>query len=181
MDTNNRFTDADERRELLGYEYDLSEPVCKFGPGGEFVSYWPPMPDDYSRIRPNALTKLLNKLVPLVKIAPAQPSHQPQIVATPVEHEEHIISSKEQFENAANHDAGDRASHAPPATIIKGDNLFPGQQILFPDDSRARRRAANKPKHHFRAHRRAAKKGFIAGRPRQGSLFEADFKGAKTA
>src|SRR3972149_5734901 len=181
MDTNNRFTDADERRELLGYKYDPTEPLCKFGPGGEFVSYWPPRPDDYSRIRPNALTKLLNKLVPLVKTAPAQPSqiHQPPTAATPAEQEQHIISSKEQFENAANHHAADRAAHAPPASIIKGDNLFSGQHILFPDDSRDRRGVAHKPKHCLRAHRRTAKKGFTAGCPRQGSLFEADFKSAK--
>jgi len=179
MDANNRFMDADERRALLGYKYDTSEPLCKFGPGGDFVSYWPPKPG----MRPSTLTDLLNKLIPIVKAAAAQQAqpHQSNIMAASTDQKQHIISPKEQFGNEASRDPDDKPANAPTATIINGDTLFSGQQMLFPDDSRTRRPAKHKPKHRLRAHRRTAKKTLAAGLPGQGSLFEADFKSAKTA
>ncbi len=179
MDANNRFTDADERRELLGSRYDPTEPLCKFGPGGDFVYFWPAKPG----MKPSSLTKLLNKLVPIVA---AQPQHKPQqqephIAQTPAEPITQIIASKEEFENAANNNTGDKTTHPAPATIIKGDSIFTGQPMLFPDDSRTRKRADHKPKHRVRTHRRTAKKRHTAGLAGQGSLFEANFKSAKTA
>jgi hypothetical protein len=179
MDTNNRFTDADERRELLGYKYDPAEPLCKFGPGGDFVYCWPPKAD----MQPSSLTKMLNKLVPLVTSQPAQmpQTHEPEPAAKPAEQTHKIIESKGEFENAVNDNQGDKPTDAPPATIIKGDSLFTGQPLLFPDDSRACRTAKHKPKHRVRTHRRVAKKKPPQGLPGQGSLFETDFKSAKTA
>ena len=176
MDTNNRFTDADERRELLGRKYDPTQPLCKFGPGGDFVYFWPPKPG----MNPSSLTSLLNKLVPLVAAPPLPEPQMQQPENTPA-HAQKIIASKEEFENAANHNAGEKPNHAAPATIIKGDSLFTGQPMLFPDDSRTRRRTQHKPKHRVRTHRRNAKKKPTAGIAGQGSLFEANFQSAKTA
>lgn len=176
---NDRFKDVEERRALLGHKYDPNEPLCKFGPGGDFVSFWPPKPG----MRPSPLTELLNKLVPLVKAAPAQQpqTHKPEIAGKPTEHQQHIISPKEEFEHAAKHDAGSKTTDPAPATIIKRDNIFAGQPMLFPDDSRTRRRVGHKSKHRVRTHRRNAKKELTAGLAGQGSLFEANFKSAKTA
>lgn len=179
MDTNNRFTDADERRELLGHRYDPTEPLCKFGPGGDFVSFWPPKPG----MKPSSLTTLLNKLAHLAAAAPAPnpQTHEPQTTPAPGQHTRQIIASREEFENAARHNPDDRPTDAAPATIINGDSIFSRQPMLFPDDSRTRRRAEHKPKHRLRAHHRTAKKRPAPRLTGQGTLFEADFKSAKTA
>jgi len=179
MDTNKRFNDADERRELLGYKYDPAEPLCKFGPGGDFVYCWPPR----EGMQPSSLTKLLNKLVPLVASQPELKlqSKTPEIATVAAKNNRRIKAPTEESENAPSHNAGDKSTDATPATIIKSDSLFAGQPLLFPNDSRARRTVKHKSKHRVRAHRGVAKKRTTHGLPGQGSLFETDFKSAKTA
>ena len=104
------------------------EPVCKFGPGGDFVSFWPCEPGDVQ--------------------APTEP-----------------ISVR-------------KANIRYP---VKSGSDICSQALLFSDDGWVKLRTGHKPKARIRAYRRIANKRPTLNPVGQGSLFEADFKGAKTA
>ena len=121
------------------------EPVCRFGPGGDFISVWPSEPQRFS---------LASKNIPF---------------------------RKEILEYTAGTTRANGPAYPAPATVIKGDSLFPDEPMLFTDDWRVGLRAGHKPKHHIRAYRRAVKKRPALVLAGQGSLFDANFKSAKTA
>jgi hypothetical protein len=113
------------------YPNKQTEPVCKFGPGGDFVSFWP--------------------------------------------------AEKEREEYAAKNGGFEEPSHPAPDSTIKGDSQFSGEPMLFADDWRVGAAVRHKPKHGIRAHHRTATKRATVQFPRQGSLFNANFKSAKSA
>jgi len=97
-----------------------TEPLCRVGPGGDFVSLWP-------------------------------------------------------AENQPN------SNCTTPIRVVKGDCRFSGEPMLFADDWLTGVRVCHKSKHSIRTYSRAAKKKSSHDSSGQGSLFEADFKSAKTA
>ena len=158
------------------------EPVCKFGPGGDFVSVWPPEPSKSPQRRVTSLSEVLACIR--------------QIMGKPEDSEVDVGSSwragvrrlaeqhlrqKEDSEYAGRITEAANAAYAAPAAGIKGGRLFSGEQRLFADDWGTGMRAQHKPKHRFRAHRRAAKKRAADSLPGQGTLFELDFRSAKSA
>jgi len=158
------------------------EPVCKFGPGGQFVSFWPADPAEHSQRCHSSLTHLLNKLARLIA-APLAPKAGGTLSQVSAAHhdEPRILRSKEEFENAVKDTGSRKPPDAPKTTIIKSDSLFSGEPMLLPNDSGTRERIRHKPKHRVRTYRRAAKKRPAPGVPGQGSLFETHFKSARTA
>ena len=141
------------------------DPVCRFGPGGDFVSTWPCNPEDYLRQPQSPLTKLLYSIAKMVG------------VQADIERNNYSIGEDEN----ESVQTGSRRVDAPANTNPQDNNEFCGQILLFADDRRACGRAEHKPKHRVRAHRRAAKKRPALRIAAQGSLFEADSKSAKTA
>jgi len=103
------------------------EPVCKFGPGGDFVSFWPDEPGDVQ--------------------APTEPiSVRKANIRYPVKSGSDICSQATLFED------------------------YPIEQ-----------RTGHKHKQRIRIYRGTSKKRPALNPIEQGMLFEADFKGAKTA
>jgi len=133
------------------------EPVCRFGPGGDFVSIWPPQSQPPKK-QPAKLLGRLNEIIT-------------EVLGS---------VSKENLEYAVKSSTGKPAYSSPTATI-KSDSRFSGRSFLFPDDCRIGLAARNKPKHHIRAYRRTAKKRPAIAFAGHGSLFESNFKSAKTA
>ncbi len=120
------------------------EPLCKFGPGGDFVSIWPKESIVSSQELPNCLGKLLSSVS--------------KTISTSAD-----------------------SVYLAPTTVTKSNRFVSGEPMLFPDDCRISLRTGHKPKPRIRAYRRTAKKRPAFGSSVQGSLFETDFKGAKTA
>jgi len=141
------------------------EPVCKFGPGGDFVSVWPGEPQQSRQPSTNRLTKLLTSLSEMISTLLGS---------------ELNTASKENLEYAVESKA-DKSAYSPSTTVIKSDSLISGEPILFADDRRISVRAGHKPKHRIRAYRRAAKKRSALSFGGQGSLFETNFKSARIA
>ncbi len=142
-----------------------NEPVCRFGPGGDFVSEWPPQDLQAPQLSKKYVSKLFSSL---------------NVIITALLGSELNTTSKENSEYVVETTAGEPAYSAP-NTVAKSDSRFSGQSMLFPDDSRIGLADAHKPKHRIRAYHRAAKKRPAISFADQGSLFEADFKSAKTA
>jgi hypothetical protein len=187
MDTNDRFIDIAKREEIGGSADGQIEPVCKFGPGGDYVSFWPSKPGRYGQ---SGLTRLLNKLAQLIAAPPSSLTRDTLVRATspPVpgraSHQptdRHIVRQKEELENAVTRRDCLKPTDPTSTPTITSNSLFSGQPVLFPNHSGARPGAVHKPKHRIRAYRRAAKKAPALRLPRQGSLFEAHFSSARTA
>ena len=155
-----------------------SEPLCKFGPGGDFVAAWEPEPSE----RLETLARLIGSTVEVLTAAfglkrtgantslssnfcPNEPTVR------------HTEITNDAIENSTARDSTDAAS----APAFADDSTFSAEPLLFPDLVRNGIRIKHKPKHHIRASNRAAKKGAAFRIPKQGSLFEGQLARARIA
>jgi hypothetical protein len=149
-----------------------AEPLCKFGPGGDFVSAWEPKPSERAQVAAKLLDSAVEALAAAFGLKRA--TH----LSCPDEQtDRHTEKQKDAIENGTAHDSTDAASAPAPAD----DSTFSAEPLLFPDLVRNGIRIKHKPKHRIRASRRAAKKGSAFRIPKQGSLFEGQFPRAKIA
>ena len=152
--------------------------VCRFGPGGDFISVWPakyPLLGLQTSLHP--LTRMLTLLTEIVTTLFGLEPDTTSAVQTNTQPEADQILSGRGVEYA---DEGTRdrgIAYSGTAAIIRGQD----QPALFADDCRGQSRGRHKPKRHIRAHRRTTKKTSHISFPGQRLLFEADFKSAKTA
>jgi len=137
----------------------VPEPVCRFGPGGDFVWVWPR--ESALSAQPGGLSRLLGWLSEVIHKPPG--------------------SDKGQLDYASENSKAGRAAYASSATTITANRRIQFEPMLFADDWRVSARAEHKPKHRIRTHRRAAKKRPAHDQWRQGSLFELDLQSARTA
>ena len=146
-------------------------PLCRFGPGGEYLYNWPPSNYKYKLPVQDKLTRVLMTISDMIGDfvkCPPDIVNQPQTTET--------VSGNPKHEKSAL-----LATNTSPDANIKSHQYLPKQQMLFSDDCRACKSNINKPKHNIRTHRKPANKRpalHIAG---QGSLFDDNFKSAKSA
>jgi len=179
-------------------------PLCKFGPGGDFVAAWqPPLLSADRKTRgpqdsalPNPLARLLASAVEVAAVvfglrrtlrdvALGAPScvvlraacrtaerRTPNVERT-AGPDEPTDGHTEKVRNAPEHSRSFGATDPPAAPVIKDGRRFSRESLLFPDVRRNGRRIEDKPKHHIRAYRGAAKKGAAVRFVKQGTLFDA--------
>ncbi|GEM_PF-2939041 len=141
-------------------------PVCRFGPGGDFVHAWPSTSKEYLVTTQSPLNALLERISKLIGF------EQKQTKADNIPYKGTADVPQMQ---------GTRIPNPKAIGIAKNNNDILGQTLLFSDNNRTIQSAQPKPKYNIRTSRRAAKKGFTCRFPAQGSLFEADKSGIKTA
>jgi hypothetical protein len=159
-----------------------NEPVCRFGPGGDFVSFWPKQHSTSRKPVPNSLALLLERLAKIIntKLSPdfdasadsPKNTPQPQTLTLP---------EKGNLKYEVKHAKSEKPVNTAPTPGINSNCDLQVQPMLFPDDRRVSISTGHKPKHRIRTYRRTAKKKAPVQLPGQGSLFEADFRCAKTA
>ena len=149
------------------------EPVCMFGPGGDFVSAWPAGSLFSRKPEDKKLTKIVGSLGEII-----------YRLLTSSESLRHVRLAGElsgqmgKLKYASKPSNGVQVADSSSSSVGKSHRLFSGEPMLFADDWRAGARTGRKPKHHVRSHRRTSKKrtsGVIDG---QGTLFEANLKSA---
>jgi hypothetical protein len=159
------------------------EPLCRFGPGGDFVRGWPPQIEGQTHLLHSGIGRVLASLSLIIN----KLRHQQQFeTAAPVV-DEPSSGASELFGAPAitelsteNHD--DEGTIDPETdSVAASDSGLSGEPLLFADDIRVGLRIRHKPKHHVRAHRRASKKRHGLGISGQGTLFDADIKSARIA
>ncbi len=166
------------------------EPLCKFGPGGDFVAAWHPEPLEISEMS-NRFVRLLESVFEVVAVllekgsgtfcrnGPEGASHKKYL--TPFLPNDLIVFDREKVINDAEiRRIGDKA-YAKAIAAAENGRAFSAEPTLFPDLGGNGVRAKHKPKHRIRAYRRVAKKGSALRFGKQGSLFEGQFPSAKTA
>ena len=158
--------------------HEETEPVCRFGPGGDFVSVWPPPHSRLPQPSPNRLAKLLTWLSEiLTTLLGLEPDTAAAVPTNIQPAAENILCRRAKLQYQAQSTKPDKPVPPTLAAVIKGDSFSPAQSMLFPDDCRT----GHKSKHRIRTHRRTAKKRPALSFTSQDSLFETNLKSAKTA
>jgi hypothetical protein len=151
-------------------------PLCRFGPGGDFVSYWPKgSGESYPELHENKLTKIIERLNRIISgIIQNQPDVQVNFCGT----EATILQKMQDERKIIAKPTIKKQAHTPTNPASLSDKKISGQQFLFADDWGAGERAGHKQKHDIRAHRGASKKRVSFKWHREGSLFGAELKSA---
>ena len=160
------------------------EPVCRFGPGGEYMSFWPAGSAEVSSSQPwpNSLSKVLGSIARIISatLSPQQ-LYADVTIENICQPAEESSEHKEQTQYAKPNPKPNKSAYTPPNAVIRSNRKFQGQPMLFADDRGTGRQTNNKPKHHIRAYRGTAKKRAAFDIARQSTLFEADLKSQKIA
>lgn len=152
-----------------------SGPVCKFGPGGEYISYWPANQPD---TRSNPLARLLATIATMVG-ATIDAELMAEIDAGREIND--IVKAKPSKDDVGAEKKHDNTDYAPTTTGTKSNSPIREQPMLFSDDCRISPGAKRKPAHRIRAYRRTSKKKSARRPTAQGTLFEAHTAGQSAA
>jgi len=142
-------------------------PLCKFGPGGDYVNSWSapesPMPQE----RHSPLGKVLNLIAEILGAA-VQPEILTEIAcALPTEPLNLQTASREKTENEPAY-----SHHTPPASYAAAGKTSCTEAMLFGDDWGTGCGPAHQPDHRVRARRRTSRKRPSGTFNRQGTLFD---------
>ncbi len=149
----------------------MEVPICKFGPGGDFVREWPAR----KKVSKSMKNQLGEVLVTIAEILGATIS--PELLAAADGHCD--ISINKLFkgtsftEKTSDADNGSKRNDQSSSTGSVNSNInVQGEALLFSDDRRARRKVKRKPNYRIRTHRRSSKKRVSVQLEGQGTLFE---------
>jgi hypothetical protein len=163
-------TESGTRKQNMTEFDEFDVPVCRFGPGGDYVSDWPGAKTQLPAREPNPLGKVLAMIADVMgttvsgELMIQDPA--PLYIEGPTEN--HLLSQKQS--GAPN--KPDHTSNAPSTAGSKGDSPPAAEPMLFADDSRSSRDAKHKPHHRIRAYRRTPRKRTPRPIEGQGTLFE---------
>ena len=158
-------------------EFDV--PVCRFGPGGDYINDWPGAETQSPNQEPNPLGKVLAMIADVMgttvsgELMIQDPA--PLYIEGPTEN--HLLREKQS--GAAN--KPDHTSNAPSTAGSKSDSRPAKESMLFADDSRSCSGAKHKPHHRIRAYRRTPRKRTPRRVEGQGTLFEVNGAGQSAA
>jgi hypothetical protein len=174
-------------------------PICRFGPGGEYVTNWPFFADATKGRSARgelacpelACGELVEPVEGVESVEWEDPTSPPQGVLTKllnmlagmIEALRGNMSEQGMFYYVSKDRSIEqpRRTYASAGSVIKHNRWLCDQPGLFADDWRAGANVKHKPNHGIRARRATAKKG-TCFTPAEGlTLFDADSKSAKTA
>ena len=153
------------------------EPICKFGPGGDYVRVWPGKAGgkgDAVGAVENPLRKVLERLADIIGATVNIASVSGVGVEGPQEIGACEIVNETKEEN---HVAADNESGTGNAETIRDTQAHPAvraEPLLFADDSRVGAGVRRKSNYRIRAHRKTARKRAAQKIDGQGTLFEID-------
>jgi len=155
-------------------------PVCRFGPGGDYESVWPGDWMEQATQPKNAIGRLLDVIAGMKDVLRGGNRHIEVTDPMDIETENKSYESDERGAGIR------RGTYAATGADVKHNRGVSQQPGLFADDWRISTKVVHKPNNRIRAHRAASKKRItvssaVSFDPSQGTLFELDYKGAKTA
>ena len=169
---------------------DSDRPLCRFGPGGDFVYDWPPKPTQLPTAQPSPLNKVLGMIADIMGTAISaelmiESQMSPFITARSTAGQSdderptnsHLIREKELSAG----DKSSRTNHTPPIAGPKGDSPLAKEPMLFGDDCGISRGPKRKPHYRIRAHRGPSRKRSAYRLEGQGTLFEINSPGQSAA
>ena len=145
------------------------EPLCQFGPGGDYTRSWPRPEVRKKAGGEKVLGRLLETIADIIG-ATVNPELMEELRGQyEVELLEEIKIVKEELKGEGKHEQTDNAK----TTKSSGAGVATGAgKLLFADDSGSSKRVRRKPHYRLRTYRRAAKKRTGREYDGQGTLFE---------
>lgn len=155
------------------------EPVCRFGPGGDFTF------DVFSRDllaapkADNSLTRVLKTISQIMAATLSSEFNRASVKIEKYSTTQHLHTGG--IPEYAHNSKSEEPTNPETVAATTGDLLFPNEPMLFADNCRNGIRTAHKQEHRVRAHRRTTKKRTAMRFAGQGSLFETNVKSVRTA
>lgn len=157
------------------------EPLCKFGPGGDYGVTWNPELSEVSEMS-NRSMRLLSAAIEVIAVLLGLRRTVSCVSWGNTACGGEVIDfNREKARNADQNSKRGDTTHAPPVAVAETGGAISGKQMLLPYAGRDGVRVRHKPKHGIRTYKRTAKKRSAVRFGKQGSLFETQFKSAKTA
>jgi len=158
---------------MISQKRKPKEPVCIFGPGGDFVSLWPRGSIVRRKPEDEKLTRIVGSLGEIIYrlLTSAEVGRRVRLAGE-------LSGQNGKVEYASRPSNAVKAAYSSPGSVVKSDCEFSGEPMLFADDWRVGVRVRHKPKHHVRAHRRTSKEKAVSIVAGQGTLFEINLKSA---
>jgi hypothetical protein len=160
---------------------DDKQPLCKFGPGGEYVYNWPGENADLANANKNALGKVLRALAQIIgaTINCELLAELQSDAAAEIKDAVKDKLPKEKTESA--YKKHTKPNYSPTIRGAKANKTVPAQPMLFGDNGRTCRRVRHKQTNRLRAHRRTSRKKTPCQIKGQGTLFEINGKSQSAA
>ena len=154
-------------------------PICRFGPGGDYVDDWPLKIDYTPQIDAGPIGKLLEHIACFMGVNVEGLNDIPNGSET-IELSTKQVKNKDDIKEPSHEPA--MASNAQTNTNSANHSRYTEQPTLFYDSRPTRKSAGQKPKHSLRARRRTKRKrSSCQGSSWQGSLFETGPQSTKVA
>lgn len=154
-----------------------TEPLCKFGPGGDYTTIWNPESIETHEVSSTLLRLLLSSFEALAITLHLKSVINSKNYKTDVS----THNQREECDNAAQNEKIKHSANSTTAPASQVDRRIPSGPLLFPDLGGDGLATGHKPKHRIRTHRRTTKKRFTIGQFEQGSLFKTHLKGTRIA
>ena len=140
-------------------------PLCRFGPGGDFVFDWPVEPLRQKQTEINSIGKTLSRIAEIIGVVIA-PELIGQMESANVLLGNHL---KEDIESVKYKNHG---NHAETTANVRTNQTVSKEPTLFSNDTGVSRSIGSKPNNRVRTRRSTKRKRIVASCPWQGTLFE---------
>jgi hypothetical protein len=157
------------------------EPLCKFGPGGDFIAVWQPELTQTNTL-PRPLAGVFAGVAEIVSAIIGWNRGSDPVGAGGASGGDMLVSRyEEKIANAVESRETCNTVDPSPASAFEDGGVLSGEPMLFPDLGRDGVRIEPKPKHRVRARQRVAKERSALRLAQQGTLFDLDFASARLA
>ena len=160
-----------KQKRFGNFNLGSDEPVCKFGPGGDFVREWPAR-KKAPKQKENPLGEVLATIAEILGT-----TIRPELPAAVDGHWDIGINKlfkgnpfKEETSGADNR--SNRNDQSASTGSFKSNSNVRAEPLLFADDRRAGRKVKRKPNYRIRTYRSTSKKRVSSQCKGQGTLFE---------
>ena len=160
---------------------DGKQPLCKFGPGGDYVYNWPGENPPLTTAGGNSLGRVIGALAQIIgaTINCELLSELQSNAAAEIKDAVKAKLPKEKTESA--NKKPPRPNYSATIRGAKESKTFPTQPMLFADNGRTCRKVRHKQTHRLRAHRRPSRKRTPCKIKGQSTLFEINGPGQSAA
>jgi hypothetical protein len=156
-----------------------NEPLCRFGPGGDFVWSWVPEQQPLEHSRSGSIVELFRCIIETISALLSLELVNEETGRN--RRESLILHSKETISDECRDSRSSMLTDTEKNPAAQINTKFPGEPMLFPDFRGTGIKTWHKSKHSIRTHRRTAKKKTAVSLSGQGTLFDPNGQSARTA
>jgi len=156
-------------------------PVCRFGPGGDFLRSWPGAALSHHRDSPSGLSASVMLLREMIMLLFGLEPDSTTVCSLLPKSVKRALKLKLNQEYSIKDDEQNGQAGSLRIRIVRGGRRFSQQPTLFGDDWQVQAKPGHISRHRIRTYHSTSKKSPSPQLSSQRWLFETDLKNAKTA